>query len=74
MFWMFFGALFLLPALLQVGVRAAGPLVNLDCATLEGASTGGVETFLGFLTPNLQSAISVSAALDPHFLYSGPHL
>jgi len=41
MFWMFLGTL------LQLGVRAAGPLVNLDYATLEGASTGGVETFLG---------------------------
>ena len=44
---MFFGALLLLPVLLQLGVHAAGPLVNLDYATLEGASTGGVERFLG---------------------------
>ena len=39
--------LFLLATFLQVGVRAAGPLVSLEYATLEGASTGGVETFLG---------------------------
>jgi len=52
---MFFGALLLLPALLQLGVRAAGPLVNLDYATLEGASTGGVETFLGI--PYAQSPV-----------------
>jgi len=44
---MFFGALLVLATFLQVGVRAAGPLVGLDYATLEGASTGGVETFLG---------------------------
>ena len=46
-FWMFFNALLLLAAFLQVGVRAAGPLVSLDYATLEGASAGGVEKFLG---------------------------
>jgi len=44
---MFFGALLLLAIFLQVGVRAAGPLVSLDYATLEGDSTGGVERFLG---------------------------
>ena len=44
---MFFGALLLLPPFLQVGVRAAGPLVSLDYATLKGDSTDGVETFLG---------------------------
>jgi len=44
---MFFGALLILAAFLQVGVRAAGPLVSLGYATLEGDSTGGVETFLG---------------------------
>jgi len=44
---MFFGALLLLAAFLQADVRAAGPLVSLDYATLEGDSTGGVETFLG---------------------------
>jgi len=43
---MFFNAL-LLVAFLQVGVRAAGPLVSLDYATLEGASADGVEKFLG---------------------------
>ena len=52
---MFFGTLTLLAAFLQVGVRAAGPLVSLDYATLEGASTGGVETFLGI--PYAQSPV-----------------
>ena len=52
---MFFGALLLLPVLLQLGVHAAGPLVNLDYATLEGASTGGVERFLGI--PYAQSPV-----------------
>ena len=47
--------LFLLAAFLQVGVyaaaagirRAGGPVVSLDYATFEGASTGGVDEFLG---------------------------
>ena len=47
MSWTFFNMLFLLATFLQVGVRAAGPLVSLEYATLEGASTGEVETFLG---------------------------
>jgi hypothetical protein len=50
-----FNALVLLTALLQVGVYAAvgtvrrdgGPVVSLDYATFEGASTGGVDKFLG---------------------------
>ena len=50
-----FGALFLLTTFLQVGVRATGPLVSLEYATLEGASTGGVETFLGI--PYAQSPV-----------------
>ena len=52
---MSFRALFLLAAFLQVGVhtaaaairRADGPVINLDYATFEGASAGGVEKFLG---------------------------
>ena len=52
---MFFGTPTLLVAFLQVGVRAAGPLVSLDYATLEGASTSGVETFLG--VPYAQSPV-----------------
>ena len=52
---MFFGALLIFAAFLQVGVRAAGPLVSLDYATLEGASTGGVEKFLGI--PYAQSPV-----------------
>ena len=52
---MFFGALLVFAAFLQVGVRAAGPLVSLDYATLEGASTGGVEKFLGI--PYAQSPV-----------------
>ena len=52
---MFISALLLLPAFLQVGVRAAGPIVSIDYATLEGASTGGVETFLGI--PYAQSPV-----------------
>jgi len=52
---MFFSALLLFPALLQLGVSAAGPLVNLDYAALEGASTDGVETFLGI--PYAQSPV-----------------
>ena len=52
---MFFGALSLLAAFLQVGVRTTGPLVSLEYATLEGASTGGVETFLGI--PYAQSPV-----------------
>jgi len=51
---MFFGT-FLLAALLRVDIRAAGPLVSLDYATLEGASTGGIETFLGI--PYAQSPV-----------------
>ena len=51
---MFFNSL-LLAAFLQVGVhaaaaairRAGGPVVSLDYATFEGASTGGVDKFLG---------------------------
>ena len=51
---MFFNPL-LLAAFLQVGVHAAaaairradGPVVSLDYATFEGASTGGVDKFLG---------------------------
>jgi len=52
---MSFGALFLFATFLQVGIRAAGPLVSLEYATLEGASTGGVETFLGI--PYAQSPV-----------------
>ena len=52
---MFFDTLTLLATFLQVGVRAAGPLVSLDYAMLEGASTGGVETFLG--VPYAQSPV-----------------
>jgi acetylcholinesterase len=44
---MFFNALLFLVAFLQVGVRADGPVVSLDYATLEGASAGGVDKFLG---------------------------
>jgi len=44
---MFFDALLLLVAFLWAGVRTGGPLVSLDYATLQGASTGGVEKFLG---------------------------
>ena len=52
---MFFGALLVFAAFLRLGVRAAGPLVSLDYATLEGASTGGVEKFLGI--PYAQSPV-----------------
>jgi len=52
---MFFSALLLPAAFLQVGVRAGGPLVSIDYATLEGASMGGVETFLGI--PYAQSPV-----------------
>jgi len=52
---MFSGVFLLLAAFLQVGVRAAGPLVSLEYATLEGASTGGVERFLGI--PYAQSPV-----------------
>jgi len=55
MSWTFFNTLFLLATFLQVGVRAAGPLVSLEYATLEGASMGGVETFLGI--PYAQSPV-----------------
>ena len=52
---MLFNVLLLLPAFLQVDVRAAvaatkragGPLVSVGYATFEGASTGGVDKFLG---------------------------
>ena len=44
---MFFDVLILLAAFLRVDVRAGGPLVSLEYATLQGASTGGVEKFLG---------------------------
>ena len=44
---MFFSALLLLAAFLQVGVCAGGPVVSLDYATFEGASTGGLDRFLG---------------------------
>jgi carboxylesterase type B len=44
---MFFNALLFLVAFLRVGVRAGGPVVSLDYATLEGASAGGVDKFLG---------------------------
>jgi acetylcholinesterase len=44
---MFFNALLLLATFSQVGVRAGGPVVSLDYATLEGASAGGVDKFLG---------------------------
>ena len=44
---MLFDALVLLAAFLRVGIRASGPLVTLDYVTLQGASTGGVEKFLG---------------------------
>ena len=53
---MFFNVvLLLLAAFLQVDVRAAaaatrragGPTVSIDYATFEGASTGGIEKFLG---------------------------
>jgi len=52
---MSFGALLVLAAFLQVGVRATGPLVSLDYATLEGASAHGIETFLGI--PYAQSPV-----------------
>ena len=52
---MLFNALALLGTLLRVGVYAAavstkrdgGPAVSLNYATFEGASTGGLECFLG---------------------------
>ena len=44
---MFFNALLLLAAFLQVGVRAGGPVASLDYATLEGASADGLDRFLG---------------------------
>ena len=52
---MFFNALLLLAAFLQENFRAVttttrragGPVVSLDYATLEGASTGGIDKFLG---------------------------
>ena len=52
---MFFNALLLLATFLQDGSHAAtvttrranGPIVGLDYATLEGASMGGVDKFLG---------------------------
>jgi hypothetical protein len=52
---MLFNSLVLLGTFLQVGVyavaasskRGGGPVVNLSYATFEGASTGGLETFLG---------------------------
>jgi len=49
MSWIFLNAFFLLAAFLylQVGFRADSPLVSLDYVTLEGASTGRVEKFLG---------------------------
>ena len=48
---MFFNPL-ILAAFLQVGVhatirRAGGPVISLDYATFEGASTGGLDKFLG---------------------------
>jgi len=50
-----FNGLFLLAVFLQVGAyptttatrRAGGPVVGLDYATFEGASTGGIDKFLG---------------------------
>jgi len=52
---MFSNVLILLAIFLQVGIHAAaagirradGPVVSLDYATFEGASTGGVDKFLG---------------------------
>ena len=51
---MLFNTLFLLAVFLQVGAyataatrRAGGPVVGLNYATFEGASTGGVDKFLG---------------------------
>lgn len=52
---MLFNSLVLLATFLQVGVYAAtavtkrdgGPVVSLNYATFEGASTGGVDSFLG---------------------------
>ncbi|KAF9789744.1 sterol esterase [Thelephora terrestris] len=52
---MFFNSLVLLGTFLQVGVyavaasskRGGGPVVTLSYATFEGASTGGLESFLG---------------------------
>ena len=45
---MFFDTFLLLATSLQVGIRAtSSPLVTLDYVTLQGASTGGVEKFLG---------------------------
>ena len=59
---MLFDALVLLVALLLVGVysaavtlRASGPVVSLSYATFEGASTGGVDSFLGI--PYAQSPV-----------------
>jgi len=52
---MLFNVILLLAAFLQVDVRAAtaatrragGPIVSIDYATFEGASTGGIDEFLG---------------------------
>ena len=52
---MFFSAFLLLATFVHAGVHAAtvatkrdgGPVVSLDYATFEGASTGGVDSFLG---------------------------
>jgi len=52
---MLLNALILLAAFLQVGVhaavaatrRASGPVISLEYATFEGASTGGMDKFLG---------------------------
>lgn len=60
---MLFNVLVLLATFIQVGVhaaavatrRASGPVVSLDYATFEGASTGGIDKFLGI--PYAQSPV-----------------
>ena len=44
---MLFSVFFLLAVFLQVCDRTGGPIVSLDYATFEGASTGGIDKFLG---------------------------
>ena len=44
---MLFNAFLLIAAFLQVTARADDPIVNLGYAEFQGASTGGIDKFLG---------------------------